>query len=125
MGFHEVRLVEEAVRLVVKDLWSQPFSDRVVHAIADDGRHQQQGSDDFPIDETFASKGSHSKKQGIAGQKRRHDEASLTENNGEKQCVNPHIVVFDKPLEVLFSVQEKINKLAHRAVMLGGLGQGK
>jgi len=62
-----MRLVKKAARLVVKDLWSQPFSDRVVHTIANDGRHQQQGGDDFPIDETFASKGSHGEKQGIAG----------------------------------------------------------
>jgi len=59
-----------------------------------------------PFINPCAARGSHSEKQRVAGQERRHHEAGLTEDDHKKQGVNPDPVMLDECSQVVFRMKK-------------------
>ena len=111
MGALQVRAVEPARAFAAEDLRPDEIADPVVGRIAEDrGEHQQKGYG-VDIERAFGRQGSHREEQRVAGQKRRHDQSRLAEDDRKQNGVRKAAVARDQINQVCVEVENDVNEV--------------
>ena len=118
VGALDVLRVDEAVRKrrAVADA-EQPRADaapdRVVHAIAENRRANQQEIAHPGVEDACRAERTDREEQRVARQKRRDHQPRLGKDDGEQDAVHPGAVLLDELEQIPVEMKDKIDELRH------------
>jgi hypothetical protein len=92
-------------------------ADRVVQAIAPDGRRQQQQDEPSEIHLARRAKRAADEKQRVARQERQNHEPRLAKDDEEKHRVHPRAILIDEIAEKRVDVQHQADEMKQRIQM--------
>jgi hypothetical protein len=112
-----VRLVKvlflEKPRSFGEDAFAYPFSYRVIHAVAYDGRREDRDAEPENIKRTYGRKCPGREEKRVAWQKGRYHEACLAKYYCEQYRVRPHPAILYYHIEVPVNMKEKFHDILY------------